>query len=86
MTDVTNIMHTPCSDDYVTWLKELAEKGGNGVVNNIEALALAEVANTIELQGHIIRSSRTTSLLQDQRIQQLERLLAQVTADAKGYI
>jgi hypothetical protein len=35
-------------NDYVPWLRHLAEKGGKGVVNNIDARCLGRVADELE--------------------------------------
>lgn len=34
--------------DFVPWLRGLAEKGGKGVVNNIDARCLSRVADELE--------------------------------------
>jgi hypothetical protein len=34
--------------DFVTWLRGLAEKGGKGVVNNIDARCLGRIADDLE--------------------------------------
>ena len=36
----------------VKWLRELAEKGGKGVVDNIDARALGRVADELEYLTH----------------------------------
>lgn len=36
------------SDSYVPWLRMLAEKGGKGVVNNIDARCLGRIADQLE--------------------------------------
>lgn len=35
-------------NDYVPWLRYLAEKGGKGVVNNIDARCLGRIADELE--------------------------------------
>lgn len=34
--------------DFVPWLRELADKGGKGVVNNIDARCLGRIADELE--------------------------------------
>lgn len=34
--------------DFVPWLRDLAEKGGKGVVNNIDARCLGRIADELE--------------------------------------
>lgn len=34
--------------DFVPWLRELADKGGKGVVNNIDARCLGRIADDLE--------------------------------------
>jgi coenzyme F420-reducing hydrogenase alpha subunit len=34
--------------DFVPWLREMAEQGGKGVVNNIDARCLGRIANELE--------------------------------------
>lgn len=36
------------SDSFVPWLRGLAEKGGKGVVNNIDARCLGRIADELE--------------------------------------
>jgi hypothetical protein len=33
--------------DFVPWLRELADKGGSGVVNNVDARSLGRIADLI---------------------------------------
>jgi len=35
-------------NNYVTWLRYLADKGGKGVVNNIDARCLGRIADELE--------------------------------------
>jgi hypothetical protein len=45
--------------DFVTWLRGLAEKGGKGVVGNIDARCLGRVADELaELRSEGIESNR----------------------------
>jgi hypothetical protein len=44
--------------DFVPWLRGLADKGGKGVVNNIDARCLGRVADEIER----LRAERTVTL------------------------
>lgn len=38
--------------DHIQWLRELAEKGGKGVVDNIDARSLGRVADELEYLQH----------------------------------
>ena len=44
--------------DFVPWLRELADKGGTGVVNNVDARALGRIADELmRLRGDSWRES-----------------------------
>lgn len=85
MSDVIGIVNEP-KTDYVTWLKGLAKKGGKGVVNNIDARSLGQVASTIELQASIINADREITKALNLEIKKLQRQLYEEKAKVPGYI
>jgi len=51
-------MSGACITDYEAWLRQLAAKGGKGVVNNIDARSLMRVAELLARQKEVIRTLR----------------------------
>lgn len=43
--------------DNILWLRELAEKGGKGTVDNIDARALGRVADELEYLSHFFNEA-----------------------------
>jgi len=43
--------------DNILWLRELAEKGGKGTVDNIDARALGRVADELEYLSHFFQEA-----------------------------
>jgi hypothetical protein len=44
-------------NDYVPWLRHLAEKGGKGVVNNIDARCLGRIADELEYLNALLSNA-----------------------------
>lgn len=57
--------------DFIPWLRGLAQKGGEGVVNNIDARSLGRIADELERLDGEISTTMTMRLKADN-----ERLLA----------
>ena len=51
-------MTESCITDYEAWLRRLAEKGGKGTVDNIDARSLGRVADLLRRYTSIIRELR----------------------------
>lgn len=70
--------------DFVTWLRGLAEKGGKGVVNNIDARCLGRVADVIEAKDDHITSLLNTAIEQKEEIERLRSHIGDMRASEEA--
>src|SRR5216684_3297119 len=66
---------------YVSWLRELAEKGGKGVVNNIDARCLGRIADELEqsaTQATDIHDGRRTLTEAEDQIERLNSRIVEL--------
>lgn len=66
--------------DYTGWLRELAQKGGQGVVNNLDARCLGRIADELERLRAALQSIADMAPATSEMT--VAHLLAQIAAEA----